>query len=246
MANACPECSAILDALDINIAEGVALCPSCGVLTRLSQLVAALPPLDPAAPPPRGCSLTTEGLDTMLTATCTSKRGAVGFFLFAAFWNSIVGIFVITALGGLYANLVGPLPSWVPKMANSNANGGPPMDLGMSIFMALFMVPFVLVGLLVIWLFLVALAGVVRVTIRTGTARIFSGIGRVGRTTHVELSSIAAVRIHEKLKPSDEGEGSYEISLEGPASPIRFGSMLTRERRNWLATALQQQLRSAS
>lgn len=242
MANGCPNCAALIDASDINIGEGVALCPSCGTLTRLSELVAEVGPIDPELPPPKGCGVKTDGLDTVISATCANKAGAVGFLLFAAFWNSIVSVFVLAAIGSLYTNLVGPLPSWAPTPPGTGGSSNSPMSLGMSIFMTVFITPFVLVGLFLVWSFLLALGGVVRVTLHGGSATIFSGVGRMGRTRRVELAAVERVRIHQKLKPSSESEGAYEISLEGAGTPIRFGSMLTKERREWMASAIKGQL----
>jgi hypothetical protein len=55
----------------MNIAEGVALCPSCGRLSRLSQIIEFHKPMRELIDhPPRGCTLINRGAgSTVLTFT---------------------------------------------------------------------------------------------------------------------------------------------------------------------------------
>lgn len=71
--NFCPGCGAGLPVESINIAEGVALCPDCGRLSRLRDVVDRKRPINEVlADPPRGCSLTQQGHEIVATV----RRGS--------------------------------------------------------------------------------------------------------------------------------------------------------------------------
>lgn len=76
---ACPRCGRDIGVDNINIREGVALCPSCGTLTRLGELAE-----DPAligvaeGAPPRGCWIRDDGLESRVGASSRSVGGFLG------------------------------------------------------------------------------------------------------------------------------------------------------------------------
>ena len=141
----CPSCDTPLASEHINIAEGVALCPGCGKLSRLSEVVEHERPSDEIVnDPPPGCSLNNEINATVIRISLRSVGGCVGSLAVCLFWNGITSVFVLIALSGLYANLIGPVPAWFPAPTMDDG----PMGLGMTIFLCLFLTPFVTIGMI--------------------------------------------------------------------------------------------------
>jgi hypothetical protein len=111
----CPDCDEPIDSVAVNIKEGVALCPECGRLSRLSDLNYSERSIQQVlSQPPTGCSIETVGRGVVVTVTLRSLSGFLFPAGFALFWNGIVSVFVLIAIAGLYTNLVGPLPAWFP------------------------------------------------------------------------------------------------------------------------------------
>src|SRR5437868_14236 len=107
----CPDCDESLAAEAVNIKEGVALCPKCGTLSRLSELNYGDRSMEEIlGQPPSGCSITPLGQVVVATASLRSVGGFLVTVAFALFWNGIVSVFVLLAIAGLYTNLIGPLP----------------------------------------------------------------------------------------------------------------------------------------
>lgn len=248
----CPACNSTIANTDINIAEGVALCRACDKLWKLRQLAAD--PEDGAAdaaanaPPPSGCSIRDQthnfSSETVISASC---RGGTGCFFafFATFWNSITWIFVTIAAGGLYANLVGPLPSWYP-MSNSTVKSGSTsttvaaMPLGMAIFLALFITPFVLIGLGTAAAAVLGLFGRVQVTLRGQEATVFTGVGHIGWNRRFAADTVRDVRIKESGS-STNNKPNKHIVIDADKT-VKVGVLLSDARLRWLAGVLRRVL----
>ena len=86
----------------------------------------------------------------------------------ALFWSCFVVLMLATALGGLYANMIGPLPPWAPvpgvKDGFPHMNGRP-MGMQATVFMFVFMIPFLIMGLGLVIAALLPLCGKIRVVI---------------------------------------------------------------------------------
>ena len=65
---------------------------------------------------------------------------------FALVWNGIVSILMLFVISGKLHNLHVPLPGWFP--APRTESGGA-MSVGMTLFLWIFLTPFILVGLFV-------------------------------------------------------------------------------------------------
>lgn len=104
MPSLCPACGQAIAVEDINISEGVGLCRACGKLSRLSDIVeqAAIDP-NALAMPPGGCAYD-ELIDgtRRVRASHRSLSSAVGLLAICLFWNGIVSVFVLIAIGGIY------------------------------------------------------------------------------------------------------------------------------------------------
>jgi hypothetical protein len=236
----CPKCRRVIAADDINVAADVAFCRPCNTAAPLSEVTFGTgidPNVDPAVPP-KGAWQRASGLGTMIGATHRSVGGAIGTFAFAAFWNGIVSVFVALAFASTLTLLGFDRPAWFPKPVMN----GSAMGVGMTIFLWFFLTPFIAVGLAMIAAFLSCLAGRTEVRIRDCQAEVFTGIGSVGWKRKFNTETVKTVRIEDKQWRDSDGDRrrSTHILIELlQGKPIKFGSGLTDERRQFVAAALR-------
>ncbi len=225
----CPSCREHLGVSDVNIEEGIALCRACSRVSRVADCLDAADARDAAElPAPRGCTVEQSGSRTVVCASIASIGGFLGTLFACLFWNSIVSCFVFFAACGLYLNLVGPLPSWVPQVKGST-------PLAMSIGMAVFLIPFVLVGLYLAACVPLSLAGCVRVTLDGMDGSTFLGVGSVGRTRRFELGAVTQVRECDAFLQNNQPRRAIE--LVGPR--VKFGAMMREDQRRWMIGMLR-------
>lgn len=240
--NLCPACGQPLAIADINVAQGVGLCRACGKLSRLDE-IADQPTIDPArlANPPRGCRFLETSGDGGVTiiASLRSIGGALALLGFCLFWNGILSIFVLVAIGGLYTNIVGPLPGWFPL---AHENGGrnnlhPGMSLGMTLFLCVFITPFVVIGVSMIVGLLLSLFGRIEITISDTFGRVRTGIGPFNRTRQFRPRDVRRVgEVYQRSSRNGERSNLIEVSLGDRA--VTFGGSLSEPRRQWLIAVL--------
>jgi len=100
----CPSCDASLPGSSINIGEGVALCPSCGKLSRLSDVIEYERPSEEVVNnPPSGCSLRNDFDETIIRISLRSLGGFIGSLFVCLFWASA---------GALLARLLKEATAW--------------------------------------------------------------------------------------------------------------------------------------
>ncbi len=233
----CPDCSAPIPLEDISVEKDTALCRACGTMHTYASLVhgveTPLAPLE-TTEPPSGASFRDLG-DRYIACATTRSAALAGFMLFfTAFWNSITWVFVAIAITGLLGALNVSLPPWWPAPPMSGPSG---MGLGMSIFMLLFMTPFVLIGLLTLALALMGIAGRCEVEIRGAEGRVRTGVGPLRWTRRFDAGAVRSVSI-ERAGSTTNGKPDRHIVLEGERS-VSFGTMLTPVRRRWMAAMLR-------
>lgn len=239
----CPECDAPIEFESINMQEGMAACNACRKLFKLSELNWSHRSREEIlAKKPWGCSMTPWGQGLILTASTRSLPTFLGTLFACVFWNGIVSVFLSLAVAGLWANLVGPLPDWMP-IPGGIREGKPvmndaPMPLGMTLFLCLFLVPFVLIGTGLFFGALMALLGRVKVLIDQDDSFVSTGIGPLAWKRRFDAASIQAVRFFN-TRGDAESAGKSTIQLIGDKQ-IEFGSTLPAERREWLAVNLQE------
>ena len=144
----CSRCGKAIPSEDVNVANDVAYCRVCNLSHKLSALTAGTE-LDTSIDlnrPPAGAWYTSDGAGSLIGATHRSIGTAIGALAFALFWNGIVSVFVLVALSGTARNLGISLPHWFPA---PDMNGSP-MGMGMTLFLWIFLTPFILVGLVMI------------------------------------------------------------------------------------------------
>lgn len=237
----CPKCSQIIPSDDINVGADVALCRKCNLAHKLSIMTLGngIDPDVDVTRPPVGAWRRNSGLGTVLGATHRSIGGAIGLFFFAAFWNGIVSIFVGLALASTLSLLGIQPPGWMPNPISK----GSPIGIGFTIFLWLFLTPFIVVGVVMIMGFLSCLAGRTEVRVRDWQGEIFQGIGPFGRTKKFKTEQVKEVRIEDRQWRDSDGDRrrNTQIIVEmTEGKPIKFASSLTEERRQFLAAAMRQ------
>lgn len=249
-AQRCPGCDTPISFESINVQEGVAVCTNCRRLYRLSELSWTSKSREEVlAEPPKGCSVEVEGRGLedraqrmVLTASMHSYPGFFGLAGVTLFWNSIVSVFLSLVLAGLWANLIAPLPAGMP-IPGGVRQGRPivndkPMELGETLFLCLFLVPFVLVGAGFLIATLIALAGRVQVVIDGAGSSVSTGVGWFKWTQRFDAEKVESVR-YSNSNFGDAERTQSAIELYG-VNPVKFGGMLPENRREWLCAMLQQ------
>ncbi len=235
MSGTCPQCGQTLLPADINISQGVALCPSCGKLARVDETLDAAAPLleQLLEEKPAGCTITYVGEhEIRLRATLRSVGGICMSLFLCLFWNGIVSVFVLIALCGLYTNLVGPLPAWFPQ-----PNMQDEMALGETLFLCLFLTPFVVVGTGMFGALLLYLVGSVEVRLLPEEGQVRTGIGSVVWVRRFDPNQVAKI---EPGVASWESNGQAQpVIVIQSRSPLKFGSLLRADRRLWLQDMLK-------
>jgi len=236
----CPECDEPVESDAINIREGVAMCAKCGTLSRLSELMeGGRSRREIITRPPNGCAIDVSGHTVVVTASMRSVSGFVGAVAISLFWNGIVSVFVLLALGGLYANLIGPLPDWFPVPGTKDGipqmNDGP-MGLGMTLFLCLFLTPFVTIGAGMIGTAVMNLCGRIRVVIDESGSYVATGVAWLEWMRKFDAREVRSVGWGEK-KWQSEGGSNRLIEMAADRT-LKFGSMLPPERMEWLRTVL--------
>jgi hypothetical protein len=216
----------------------VAFCRACSTVLKLSDLVssAGLAGVDPASPP-RGCSFSSDGVTTVVSASARSAGTAFGCLLIALFWNGIVSVFVLLTVASTLHHIFGSVPAWFPAPQMKTGNSIP---IGMTLFLWVFLTPFILIGLGLLSGVFLAVAGRVEVKIRGDDGLVFVGCGPLGWRRRFDAREVTTVGIGQtEWKQDDQAKPVVVIEC---GRKIRFGSLLKEERRNWIAAVLRQVL----
>jgi hypothetical protein len=215
---------------------------ACNVSHRLSALTSGTVIDEDVdlSRPPAGAWFRRDGLGSIIGSTHRSIGQAFGLLCFCLFWNGIVSVFVLLAIASTLQHLGVPVPHWFP----SPTSHGKFMALGMTIFLWLFLTPFIAIGLGMLATFLSCLGGRTELRIQGGEAVLFTGIGPLGFRKRFHTSDVKDVRIDDKRWRDSDGDSRRQtrIVIETNGKTINFGSMLTEERRRFLAGAIRKEL----
>lgn len=241
----CPDCDASLTSDTMNIREGVALCPSCGKLSRLSELSTSSRSMEEIlAQPPSGCSINSHDQSAVATVSLRSLDGFPLLAGFALFWNGITSIFVLLAIAGLYTNLIGPLPHWFPapglKEGKPEINGGP-MELGTTLFLCVFLLPFVTVGVVTAGAAIMNLFGKVEVVTDEFDSFVATGIGFLRWKRRFDPREVRTVEFGTSASQSEGGSRKRLIEIKANET-VEFGSTLQADQMEWLRAVLRKLL----
>jgi hypothetical protein len=235
----CPKCRRVIPSDDINVAKDVAYCRDCNISYRLSDLtydndVRAGVNLND---PPQGAWYRSDGGGTVIGATNRSVGAAFVMLFFALFWNGITSVFVTFALASTLHLLHVPLPAWFPAPKMNNNNMGP----GETLFLWLFLTPFITVGLFVLAACLSSLFGKTEAKIENRQGKLFTGIGSLGWKRTFDPSEVHDVRISQSR--NNQGKDTFVIVIETrEGKQFKIGSLLTNERQQFVAGALRRTL----
>ncbi|MEK6703045.1 MAG: hypothetical protein AABZ53_12330 [Planctomycetota bacterium] len=244
----CPKCNADIGVDSLNVKEGVGVCRACGVVWKLSEIASS--PEDAQADSlavqevPDGCWVNDLGDRTIVGSNCRSGIGCF-FAFFAAFWNSITGLFVTVALGGLYTNLVGPLPAWYSwtniKFSGPGHSGTVgTMTMNATIGLCLFLIPFVLVGIATACLAILGVFGRVEISLHGDEGTVFTGVGVLGWKRKFSVTQVKSVRITDSGTTSNGKSVKHvEIAADTKRS---FGVFLSDTRKMWMCGVLRRLL----
>ena len=236
----CPRCKRVIPSKDINVANDIAFCRNCDLSHRLSTLTTG-EVVDEAVDtnkPPAGAWFRQDGAGVQIGATHRSLGQAFGLLLMTVFWNGIVSVFVATAAVSTLRHLGVDLPHWI----HGSKSGLLPIPI--TIFLWLFLLPFIAVGLALLGAFLSTLGGKTELRIARGECEIFTGIGPLGWRKRIAMSEIKDVRIEESGFQSAQtgSRRSFRVVVDTGLKPIYFGSMLTAVRRRFVAGAAKKEL----
>lgn len=241
----CPKCRREIPADDINVSKDVAFCRNCNLAHQLSELNRGAE-LDAGVDfnrPPAGTWYRKDGLGLSIGASHRSLGMAVGTLAVALFWNGIVSVFVSLALASTLQHFGISQPHWFPAPRMN----GSAMGVGMTIFLWLFLTPFIAIGLAMIAAFFSALAG--RTEVRLGNSNaegiLFTGIGPVGWRRRFDPRNVKDVRIDDQRWRDSDGDRRRKTQIvmetrEG--KELKLAGSLPEERRKFLAAALRKAL----
>jgi hypothetical protein len=239
----CPKCGRPIPADDINVGNDVAYCRPCNLSHRLSDLTvrAEMNEGVDLQRPPAGAWRRNDGAGLVIGATHRSLGAALGALAIALFWNGIVSVFVVLALASTLHLLKINIPDWFPAPRMNHSD----MGVGMTIFLWLFLTPFIAVGLAMIGAFFSSLAGRTEVQLGNAEGVVFTGIGSLGWRRRFPIHSVKDVRIDDQRWRDSDGDRRRKTIIlietrEGKL--IKFGSMLSEERRKFVAAATRSAL----
>jgi hypothetical protein len=239
----CSKCRRAIPSEDVNVANDVAYCRACNLSYKLSELThkSELTSDLNLSTPPAGAWHRSQGVGTVDGATHRSVGGAFGALALTLFWNGIVSIFVLVAIAGTMRNMKIPLPHWFPT---PDMNGSP-MGVGMTIFLWIFLTPFIAIGFAFLLALLSSIAGRTEVRMAGADGVVFSGIGSIGYRRRFDPQAVKDVRIDEKKWRDSDGDRQNKTNIvietrEGRL--IKFGSMLREDRRKFVAGAVRKAL----
>jgi len=236
----CPRCKRVIPSDDINVANDIAFCRNCNLSHSLSALTSGTvvdENID-LSRPPSGVWFQRDGGGSVIGATHRSIGSAFGLLFLTLFWNGIVSVFVLLALASTLRHIGIPLPVWFPAPKGSD------IPLGMTLFLWVFLTPFIAIGLAMLGAFLSCLAGKTEIRIQGGEGTVFTGAGPLGLRRRFSTSDVKAVRIEDKAWRNSDGntQRKAQIIIDTNTKPVSLGSMFTEERRRFVAGALKKEL----
>jgi hypothetical protein len=238
----CPRCKSVIPSEDVNVANDIAFCRKCNLSHRLSDLSSGVTVDEnvDASRPPDGTWFQRNGAGTTIGSTHRSVGQAFGLLLVTLFWNGIVSVFVLMTLASTLKHLGLSIPYWFPA---PNMNGKA-IPLGMTLFLWLFLTPFIAIGFAMLMAFFSCLAGRTELQIQGGQCVLFTGIGSLGRRKRFSISAVKDVRIEDKRWRDSDGDSrrNTQIVIDTNEKAIKFGSMLTNERRQFFAGCARKEL----
>ena len=237
----CPACDNEIKPSDINIAEGVALCSSCGQLSHLSNLNFSGHTTDEILSNTSN-DIKINGDSNRIEATISlfSISKFLGSLSISLFWNGIVSIFLSLAAAAVYYNLYGPVPDWFPTLGLENGRpimNDEVMGVGMTIFFCAFLTPFVVIGTGMIVNTLLRLCGTTKVVIDRYNSYVSTGISFVRLKRQFDPMNVRSIK-YVLSRFNQENQENYVIEISSTRD-VKFGSLLSENQKNWVSSFLK-------
>ncbi len=237
----CPKCKQVIPSDDINVVKDIAYCRTCNLTHQLTSIVkvSELESGVDLTHPPDGVWRREEGSETVIGSTHRSLGTAFTALGICLFWNGVVSIFVLPNIAATLHNLNIPVPIWFPA---PDMNGDS-KSVGSTIFIWVFLAPFILVGTVMVGVFLSVVAGRTEVRISGTQGDVFTGSGRTGWHRRFDVTNVSNVRIDNQTCRDSDGDRQSRtlILLETrDGKTIKFGTLLSGERRKFVAAAVHQ------
>lgn len=219
----------------MNVANDIALCRACNQVHALSDLISdvALDPNVDLHRPPQGCWHRRDGMGEVVGASHRSLAMALPMLGVALFWNGIVSVFVVLAIASTLHLLDVDVPDWFPAPRMN----GETMGVGMTIFLWIFLTPFIVIGISMVVGFLSAIFGKTEVRAESGRVCVATGIGPFRWNRRFEFSQLEKIRVEHKQSNKDDSESKQIVVELSGGRTVKFGSSLRDERRQFLASA---------
>lgn len=208
----CPLCGAEIPLEDVNVSRNIALCRSCN---RPFPFLDAISPVGRTPidldRPPRGTWL--ENRADRFVAGATIRTGA----------GLGCAVPILMVFGMLFL---------LPTIIMIREGGFLPYGVIVGI-------PLGLLGLALLWMAALQIAGVVVLSVRGTEGEVFQGVGPFGFRTRFDWWSVSGVYEtyqHESRNPR------RVLQLVGPKMSLNFGDSLTPDRQNFLVQAIRAEL----
>jgi hypothetical protein len=165
----------------------------------------------------------------------------LGTLAASLFWNGIVSVFVLLVTSSTLQHLGITAPHWfpVPEMDGEN------MGVGMTAFLWLFLSPFIVIGISMVGAFFMSVGGKTEIKMDRNEGSVFTGVGPIGYRRRFLIADVSDVRIddnHWRDSDGDRQGKTFIVIAMKEGKSIRLGSMLSGERRKFLAALLRKTL----
>ena len=237
----CPFCDNEVSSDDINISEGVALCGNCGNLCQLSQLNFTGSTTEEIIDnPPKGCQIKSDNDSIEIKVSLFSFTKFMGSLFVTLFWNGILSVFLSLAAAAIYYNLYGPVPAWFP--APGLENGKPIMNdsvmgVGMTIFLCVFLIPFVIVGFCIFVNTLLRLFGTTKIVLTKNYSYVSTGISIFVLKRTFDPKNVKSIK-SPLSKFNQENQRNHVIEIVSSKS-TKFGLLLSEKQQDWVIALLK-------
>lgn len=205
----CPTCQVVIPDAEVNLAQGICRCPSCGEYHKLGFLLRDSGVVERTAQPGGSAVGHYREADSMgFIIPRNGFRGPTWFFLFfAAFWNAITWVM----LGAAFKE--GQMET------------------------VLFMLIFVAVGLVMLGIFLFMAFGEITVAADTRAITVIWSLKNIRFRRTALLGQIDS--IEESSVYTKNYQPVYGVGIKHGKKWIKFGSNLTEDERRWMIGELR-------
>lgn len=153
-----------------------------------------------------------------------------------------MSVFVLIALSGTLRHLGVALPDWfpAPQTTGPETDAGA-MSIGMTVFLWIFLLPFIAIGAGLIASTLSYIFGRTEVRIQQNDGGVSTGVGMLSWRRRFDPTAVQKVRI-ESQQARNGSENKVITLILTCGRLVKFGSMLRPERLRFVGAALRKTL----